>query len=100
MPTTARDSYVRLSSRSSQSCTRDCERAISTATWSSGPNCSRARSRPGRAEPRQAQPGRLSPLARYSLGDVVTDLRGSTRRPGALTFQQIVGYRLLDLGRL
>src|SRR6266536_47089 len=43
-------------------------------------------------------PGRGS--AGYSLGDVVADLRGGSRRPGPLAFHQVVGGGLLDPCRL
>src|SRR5262245_992863 len=43
-------------------------------------------------------PGRGS--AGYSLGDVVADLRGGSRRPRTLALHQVVGGGLLDPHRL
>src|ERR1700729_612577 len=39
-------------------------------------------------------------LAGYSLRDVVAGLPGGPGHPGALTFQQVLGHRLLDPGGL
>src|SRR6185312_2249460 len=42
--------------------------------------------------------GMAGRLAGYSLGDVVADLDGGARRPGALALDQILGDGLLDPG--